>query len=89
MGNNLMTSVQQAELQGKLFRLVEDFRTRNDLSPRGIFSFLVCFAWGYARKHTGSSNEQITNSMRALCETNELAYQRALTPRLPFDGGRS
>lgn len=89
MENNLMTSLQQAELQGKAFKLAEDFRQKHGLSARALFSFFVCFAWGYARRETGSSNEAIQNSMRALCETNELAYQRALSPRLPFGGGHS
>jgi hypothetical protein len=87
--NNLMTTLQQAELQGKVFKLAEEFRHRHGLSYRSLFSFFVSFAWGYARREVGSSNEAIQNSMRALCETNELAYQRALSPRLPFGGGHS
>lgn len=83
MKKALMTSLQQAELQGKVFQLVDGFRAKHDLSPAALFDFLVCFAWGYARREAGSSNAAIQNSMRALFETNELAYLRATSPRLP------
>ncbi len=87
MKNNLMSTVLQAELQGKVWRLVEDFRDKHRLSPSAVFDFLVCFAWGYARREPKTSNVEIQNRMRSHCDACELAYQRATAPALPFDDG--
>lgn len=83
-----MTTVQQAELQGKLWRLVEDTRVQHGLSPAALFDFLVCFAWGYARRQPNTSNVEIQNRMASHCQACELARQRATSPSLPFEGGR-
>lgn len=85
MANNLMTSLQQAELQGKVWRLVEDYRVKHGLGPLALFDFLVTFAWGYARRQPRTSNEEIQNRMHAHCTACELAYQRATSPALPLD----
>jgi hypothetical protein len=87
--NNLMSTLQQAELQGKVWKLVEDFRDRHGLSPAAVFDFLVCFAWGYARRQPNTTNVEIQNRMRSHCEACELGYQRATGPALPFDGGKA
>jgi len=87
MQNNLMSNLQQAELQGKVWKLVEEFRVQHGLSAAALFDFMVSFAWGYARREAGSSPIAIANSMRAACESLELAYQRAISPRLPFGRG--
>ncbi len=88
MQKNLMTSLQQAELQGKVWKLVEDFRAQHDLGPLAVFDFLVTFAWGYARRQPNTTNGEIQNRMQSHCVACELAYQRATTPALPFEGGR-
>jgi hypothetical protein len=88
MQKNLMTSLQQAELQGKVWKLVEEFRQRHDLGPLAVFDFLVTFAWGYARRQPATTNDEIQNRMHAHCTACELAYQRATSPALPFEGGR-
>jgi hypothetical protein len=85
--NNLMTSVQQAELQGKVWRVVEDFRQQHGLGWLSMFSFLVSFAWGYAKRERLSA-EEIDSRIRTLCMANELAFQRATSPALPFDKGQ-
>lgn len=87
MSKNLMSNVQQAELQGQLRPLLEKFRAKHGLSPAAIFDFLVCYAWGDARTRNASgdvvnprdaaSTEQIVNRMRAGCEACEVALQRA------------
>lgn len=83
-----MTSLQQAELQGKLWKLVEDYRAKHGLGPLAVFDFLVTFAWGYARRQPATTNAEIQNRMQAHCTACELAYQRATSPALPFEGGR-
>jgi hypothetical protein len=80
----LMTSLQQAELQGIVWRAVEEFRHRHGLSASAIFNSLASFAWGYL-KRTGVTSTEIENRMRSHCHANELAYQRAVGPALPFD----
>lgn len=89
MQKKLMTTLQQAELQGKVWKLVEDFRHQHDLGPLAVFDFLVAFAWGYARRQPKTTNVEIQNRMCSHCEACELAYQRATSPALPFEGGRS
>lgn len=83
MQKQLMTTVQQAELQGQVWRLVEGFREKYDLGPAAVFDFLVCFAWGYARRQPRTTTEEIQNRMRAHCEACQLAYERATGPA-PF-----
>jgi GTP cyclohydrolase III len=78
-----MSTVQQAELQGQIWKAVEAYRQRHGLSYAALFDFLVCFAWGYARRQPHTSSEEIQNRMRAHCEACELAYQRAVGPALP------
>jgi hypothetical protein len=85
MSKSLMSTVQQADLQGQIWKTVEAFRTKHDLSPLAVFDFLVSFAWGYARRQPQTTNVEIQNRMRAHCEACELAYQRATSPALPFD----
>jgi len=85
MPNPLMTPAQRAALQGATWALVENFRTKNDLSPLAIFEFLVGFAWGYARRQ-GESNEVITAQMRAHCERCERDYQHALREQFKLPG---
>lgn len=89
MQKALMNTVQQADLQGQVWKLVEEFRTRHDLSPLAVFDFLVCFAWGYARRQPNVKNDEIQNRMQSHCVACELAYQRATAPALPFDGVKS
>lgn len=89
MQKNLMSTLQQADLQGQLWRLLEDYRAKHGLSPAAVFDFLVSFAWGYARRQPRTTSEEIQNRMRMHCEACELAYQRATGPALPFDGGKS
>lgn len=84
MQKNLMTTVQQAELQGKVWRLVEDYRHKHDLGPLALFDFLVAFAWGYARRQPHTTNVEIQNRMVAHCTACELAYQHATAPA-PLD----
>lgn len=79
---DLMTTVQQAELQGQLWSLVEKHREKHQLSQKSIWFFLMAFGWGYARRQ-GASNEEITKSAVKAFETNELAYQKATAPKLP------
>jgi len=88
MEKTLMTTLQQAELQGKIWRVVEDYRSKHGLAPLAVFDFLVSFAWGYARRQPSTSNAEIQNRMQAHCTACELAYQRATSPALPFEGGR-
>jgi hypothetical protein len=87
MSKGLMTAVQQAELQGKTFRLIEDFRQLHGLDPAELFRFLVAFAWGYARRR-GATNEEIVERMRIYSDRHELAFQRATAEQagavLPF-----
>jgi hypothetical protein len=85
MPKNLMSTVQQAELQGQVWKLVEAYRQKHALSPAAVFDFLVCFAWGYARRQPHTPNVEIQNRMRLHCEACELAYQRATSPALPFE----
>lgn len=81
----LMSNVQQAELQGKVWKLVEDFRAKHGLAEASVFSFLVCFAWGYARRKN-ATNVEIVNRMTTLSENCESAYQRARPDALPIQG---
>ena len=85
MQKNLMTSLQQADLQGQLWKLLEEFRHRNGLEALPVFDFLVSFAWGYLRRQPRTTNDEIQNRMRAHCTACELAYQRATAPALPLD----
>ena len=85
MQKNLMSTTQQAELQGQVWKLIEGYRTKHDLSPAALFDFLVCFAWGFARRQPHTTSVEISNRMRAHCEACELAYQRATAPALPFE----
>lgn len=89
MQKSLMTTLQQAELQGKVWKLVEDFRDQHGLSPLALFDFLVSFAWGYARRQPHTPSTEIANRMVAHCQANELAYQRATGPALPFEDKQS
>jgi hypothetical protein len=80
---DLMTTEQQAELQGKLWALLAEFRQRHGLSERSIWFWGVAFFWGYARR-LGASNEVITQSTVRAYLTNEEALQRA--GGLPSEG---
>ena len=75
-----MTPVQQAELQGQIWKLVEDFRHKHGLGWLSIFSFLISFGWGYAKRERLSA-EEIDSRIRTLCQSNEAAYQRAIAER--------
>ena len=82
---DLMTTEQQAELQGKAFQLFEEFRTRHGLSQRSVWFWGVAFFWGYARR-LGASNEQITMSTVRAYAVNEAALQRAGGPQPAVNG---
>jgi hypothetical protein len=71
-----MTTVQQAELQGKVWELLAEFRTRHGLSERSIWFWGVAFFWGYARR-LGASNELITQSTVGAYAANEEALVKA------------
>lgn len=88
MANNekdLMTGLQQAELQGKVWDLLAEFRARHGLSERSIWFWGVAFFWGYARR-LGASNELITQSTVRSYLTNEEALQKA--GGLPAEGAK-
>lgn len=71
-----MTTVQQAELQGKVWDLLAEFRTRHGLSERSIWFWGVAFFWGYARR-LGASNDVITQSTVRAYAANEKALVEA------------
>jgi hypothetical protein len=82
---DLMSEVQQAELQGKVWELLAEFRTRHGLSERSIWFWGVAFFWGYARR-LGASNEVITQSTVRAYNANELALQKA--GGMPLDASK-
>ena len=76
MEKDLMTTVQQAELQGKAWELLAEFRKRHGLSEKAIWFWGVAFFWGYARR-LGATNEEITQSTVRSYLANEEALQKA------------
>ena len=76
MEKDVMSDVQQAELQGKVWTLLAEFRTRHSLSERSIWFWGVAFFWGYARR-LGATNEVITQSTVRAYAANEAALVKA------------
>lgn len=84
MEKDLMSTVQQAELQGKIWGILAEFRQRHGLTERSIWFWGVAFFWGYARR-LGASNELITQSTVRAYAANEEALVKA--GGLPKEGG--
>ncbi len=84
-----MTTMQQAELQAKISKLVQDYRQKHALSPVAIFDALASFCWELARSEGNASSEEIANRLRVICEACELAYRHATAPAPPFDRRQS
>lgn len=81
MRESPMSAAQQAELQGKLFKLLGDHKLLHGTSTLSLFYFLVAFAWGYVRRE-GETNEAIKAQMVKGCDRCEAAYQLRHTPEV-------